>query len=65
MRGGYKKREKRCQIPSEAETLNRLAVLSFMYPSLLVVDDHLPCFAINLSVTPEFAAAVAPPDLNE
>ena len=32
-----------------------------MYPSLTFSDFHLPCFLKSLSLTPRFAAAVAPP----
>ena len=32
-----------------------------MYPSLTFSDFHLPCFLKSLSLTPKFAAAVAPP----
>ena len=52
-------------MPSDLDTLKRLSGLSLIYPSLLELDDHLPCFAISLSEIPELAAAVAPPDLRE
>ena len=32
-----------------------------MYPSLTFSNFHLPCFLKSLSLTPKFAAAVAPP----
>ena len=32
-----------------------------MYPSLTFSDFHLLCFLKSLSLTPKFAAAVAPP----
>ena len=52
-------------MPKDSDTLNLLADLSFMWPSLLELDNHLPCLAIKQSEMPELAASVAPPDLRE
>lgn len=51
--------------PKDLLTLRRLSKESLTYPSFALSDFHRPCLFQQRSFTPEFAAAVAPPDLSE